>query len=42
MAREAARLLEGSGWLPEVLRLPADEIPARPLPLPRGRGRDYR
>jgi ParB family transcriptional regulator, chromosome partitioning protein len=28
MAREAARLLEGTGWLPEVLRYPADEIPA--------------
>jgi ParB family chromosome partitioning protein len=28
MAREAARLLEGSGWLPEVLRLPIDEIAA--------------
>jgi ParB family transcriptional regulator, chromosome partitioning protein len=28
MAREAARLLEGSGWLPEVLRLPIDEIGA--------------
>jgi ParB family chromosome partitioning protein len=28
MAREAARLLEGSGWLPEVLRLPVDQIPA--------------
>ncbi|ENN85555.1 hypothetical protein RHSP_82573 [Rhizobium freirei PRF 81] len=28
MAREAARLLEGSGWLPEVLRLPIDQIPA--------------
>ena len=26
MAREAARLLEGSGWLPEVLRYPADVI----------------
>ncbi|OWV98854.1 ParB/RepB/Spo0J family partition protein [Rhizobium sp. R693] len=26
MAREAARLLEGSGWLPEVLRLPVDQI----------------
>jgi len=26
MAREAARLLDGSGWLPEVLRYPADEI----------------
>ncbi|WP_338811488.1 ParB/RepB/Spo0J family partition protein (plasmid) [Agrobacterium leguminum] len=25
MAREAARLLEGSGWLPEVLRLPIAE-----------------
>lgn len=25
MAREAARLLDGSGWLPEVLRLPVDE-----------------
>lgn len=25
MAREAARLLEGSGWLPEVLRLPVTE-----------------
>jgi ParB family transcriptional regulator, chromosome partitioning protein len=25
MAREAARLLEGSGWLPEVLRLPIDQ-----------------
>lgn len=25
MAREAARLLEGSGWLPEVLRLPVDQ-----------------
>jgi len=25
MAREAARLLEGSGWLPEMLRLPSDE-----------------
>ncbi|MBB4402985.1 MULTISPECIES: ParB/RepB/Spo0J family partition protein [Rhizobium/Agrobacterium group] len=25
MAREAARLLEGSGWLPEVLRLPVAE-----------------
>lgn len=28
MAREAARLLDGSGWLPEVLRLPIDEIAA--------------
>ena len=28
MAREAARLLEGSGWLPEVLRLPIDQLPA--------------
>lgn len=28
MAREAARLMEGSGWLPEVLRLPVEEIPA--------------
>jgi len=28
MAREAARLLEGSGWLPEILRLPIDEIAA--------------
>ncbi|RJG39943.1 ParB/RepB/Spo0J family partition protein [Mesorhizobium sp. DCY119] len=28
MAREAARLLEGSGWLPEVLRLPIDQIAA--------------
>jgi len=28
MAREAARLLDGSGWLPEVLRLPVDQIPA--------------
>lgn len=28
MAREAARLLEGSGWLPEVLRAPVDQIPA--------------
>jgi ParB family chromosome partitioning protein len=27
MAREAARLMEGSGWLPEVLRLPVDQIP---------------
>lgn len=27
MAREAARLLDGSGWLPEVLRLPVDQIP---------------
>lgn len=26
MAREAARLLDGSAWLPEVLRYPADEI----------------
>ncbi|TKV70721.1 ParB/RepB/Spo0J family partition protein [Rhizobium sp. AU243] len=26
MAREAARLLEGSGWLPEVLRPPVDQI----------------
>ncbi|EYR83757.1 ParB/RepB/Spo0J family partition protein [Shinella sp. DD12] len=26
MAREAARLLDGSGWLPEVLRYPADII----------------
>ncbi|WLE00865.1 ParB/RepB/Spo0J family partition protein (plasmid) [Agrobacterium leguminum] len=26
MAREAARLLDGSGWLPEVLRYPADEV----------------
>ncbi|HEV7248147.1 MAG TPA: ParB/RepB/Spo0J family partition protein [Shinella sp.] len=26
MAREAARLLDGSGWLPEVLRYSADEI----------------
>ena len=26
MAREAARLLDGSGWLPEVLRYPADAI----------------
>jgi ParB family chromosome partitioning protein len=25
MAREAARLLEGSGWLPEMLRLPSDD-----------------
>jgi ParB family chromosome partitioning protein len=30
MAREAARLLEGSGWLPEVLRLPVDAAPAEP------------
>lgn len=28
MAREAARLLEGSGWLPEPLRLAVDETPA--------------
>jgi ParB family chromosome partitioning protein len=28
MAREAARLLDGSGWLPEVLRLPIDEVAA--------------
>lgn len=28
MAREAARLLDGCGWLPEVLRLPIDEIAA--------------
>lgn len=28
MAREAARLLEGSGWLPEPLRLAVDEAPA--------------
>jgi len=28
VAREAARLLESSGWLPEVLRLPIDEIAA--------------
>ncbi len=27
MAREAARLLEGTGWLPEPLRLPVDEAP---------------
>ncbi len=27
MAREAERLLEGSGWLPELLRLPGDEVP---------------
>ncbi|HET8534129.1 MAG TPA: DNA-binding protein, partial [Sphingomicrobium sp.] len=27
MAREAARLLEGSGWLPEPLRLAVDEVP---------------
>jgi len=26
LAREAARLLDGSGWLPEVLRYPADAI----------------
>jgi ParB family chromosome partitioning protein len=30
MAREAYRLLEGSGWLPEVLRLPVDATPAEP------------
>ncbi|MDB5550864.1 MAG: yubM, partial [Rhizobium sp.] len=30
MAREAARLLEGSGWLPEVLRLPVDATLAEP------------
>lgn len=29
MAREAARLLEGSGWLPEPLRLAVDETPAK-------------
>ncbi|RTM10888.1 MAG: ParB/RepB/Spo0J family partition protein [Hyphomicrobiales bacterium] len=28
MAREAARLLEGSGWLPEPLRLALDQAPA--------------
>jgi ParB family chromosome partitioning protein len=28
MAREAARLLGGSGWLPEVLRLPVDQTHA--------------
>ncbi|RUM96338.1 ParB/RepB/Spo0J family partition protein [Pseudaminobacter arsenicus] len=28
MAREAARLLEGSGWLPEPLRRAVDEAPA--------------
>ena len=33
MAREAARLLEGTGWLPEVLRYPADEIPAEIEPI---------
>jgi ParB family chromosome partitioning protein len=27
MAREAARLLEGSNWLPEPLRLAGDEVP---------------
>lgn len=30
MAREAARLLESSGWLPEVLRFPLDELPIEP------------
>ncbi|MFK0166548.1 ParB/RepB/Spo0J family partition protein [Rhizobium sp. NPDC090279] len=30
MAREAARLLEGSEWLPEVLRFPADENAGEP------------
>lgn len=30
MAREAARLLEGSGWLPEVLRLPVEATLAEP------------
>ncbi|WP_429810023.1 ParB/RepB/Spo0J family partition protein [Ensifer sp. B1-9] len=34
MAREAARLLEGSGWLPEVLRLPVDESPAEATAAP--------
>lgn len=29
MAREAARLLEGSGWLPEPLRFNIDETPAK-------------
>lgn len=29
MAREAARLLEGSGWLPEILRYPADDALAK-------------
>lgn len=28
MAREAARLLQGTGWLPEPLRLPVDEASA--------------
>lgn len=28
MAQEATRLLDGSGWLPEVLRLPVDETAA--------------
>jgi len=31
MAREAERLLAGSGWLPPVLRTP--DLPARTLPL---------
>ncbi len=34
MAREAARLLEGSGWLPEVLRLPVDETPVEVASVP--------
>ncbi len=32
MAHEAARLLEGTRWLPEVLRYPADEIPVEAAP----------
>jgi ParB family chromosome partitioning protein len=34
MAREAARLLGGSGWHPEVLRLLADEIPGETIAAP--------
>ena len=34
MAREAERLLEGTGWLPEPLRLPVDEPETADADLP--------
>ena len=37
MAREAERLLDGTGWLPQVLRTPGLPTPALPLADPRAR-----
>ena len=41
MAREAERLLDGTGWLPQVLRIQGLPTTALPLADPRSHGRDW-